>query len=55
MNGAIVAKFFYSHRDGELERNHKNMLQYLLNEILEKDESFFMHFQREFRNLGSPP
>ena len=55
MNGAIVAKFFYSHRDGQPERNHKNMLQYLLNEILEKDESFFMHFQREFRNLGSPP
>ena len=48
---AIVAKFFYSHRDGELERNHKNMLQCLLNEILGKDETFFMHFQREYRNL----
>ena len=55
VNGAIFAKFFYSHRDGEPERNHKNMLQYLLNEILKKDESFFMHFQQEFRNLGSPP
>ena len=31
------------------------MLRYLLNEILEKDESFFMHFQQEYRNLGSPP
>ena len=55
VNGAIVAKFFYSHREGELERNHKSMLQYLLNEILKKDESFFIHFQQEFRNLGSPP
>ena len=48
---AIVAKFFYSHRDGELERNHKSMLQRLLYEILEKDESFFMHFQKEYQNL----
>ena len=55
VNGAIIAKFFYSHRDGELERNHKNMLQYLLGEILRNDESFFMHFQQEYRNLGSPP
>ena len=31
------------------------MLQCLLNQILQKDESFFMHFQKEFRNLGSPP
>ena len=30
------------------------MLRYLLNEILEKDESFFMQFQQEYRNLGSP-
>ena len=55
MNEAIVAKFFYSQRDGELERNHKSMLQYLLNEILKKDESFFMHFQREYRDLGGSP
>ena len=54
MNGAIVAKFFYSHRDGELEGNHKSMLQCLLYEILEKDESFFMHFQQEYRNLSGP-
>ena len=54
MNEAIIGKFFYSHRDGELERNHKSMLQFLLNEILKKDESFFMHFQQEYRNLGSP-
>ena len=54
MDGAIVAKFFYSHTDGELERNHKSMLQYLLYEILDKDESFFMHFQQEYRNLSGP-
>ena len=55
VNGAIVAKFFYSHRDGKLERNHKNMLQCLLHEILKKDDSLFMHFQQEYRNLGCPP
>ena len=36
------------------------MLRCLLREILEKDESFFMHFQQEYRNLrrqevGQPP
>ena len=53
MDGAIVAKFFYSHRDGELERNHKRMLQCLLYDILKKDESFFMHFQQAYRDLGA--
>ena len=54
VNGAIVAKFFYSDRDGELERSHKTMLRHLLHEILKKDESFFMHFQQEYRNLKDP-
>ena len=45
VNAAVVAKFFYSHRGGELERNHKSMLQCLLYEILKNDESLFMHFQ----------
>ena len=40
--------------DGELGGNHKNMLQYLLYQILGKDESFFMHFQQEYRNLRDP-
>ena len=30
------------------------MLRYLLHEILKKDESLFMHFQREYRNLKDP-
>ena len=30
------------------------MLRYLLHEILKRDESFFMHFQQEYRNLKDP-
>ena len=30
------------------------MLRYLLHEILKKDESFFVHFQQEYRNLTDP-
>ena len=52
--GAIVAKFFYSYRDEALGRNHKNMLRHLLHQILKKDESLFMHFQEEYRNLRGP-
>ena len=51
VDGAIIAKYFYSHRDGELERNYNSMLRYLSCDILEKDETFFMHFQQEYRNL----
>ena len=51
VDGAIVAKFFYSHRDGELERNHRSMLQCLLYDILKEDESFFMYFQQAHRDL----
>ena len=51
-DGAIVAKFFYSHRDGELERDHRSMLQSLLYDILKADESFFIHFQQPYRNHG---
>ncbi|KAA8893846.1 hypothetical protein FN846DRAFT_1002878 [Sphaerosporella brunnea] len=50
-DGAVIAKFFYSHRDGELERNHRNMLQSLLYDILKEDESFFIHFQQAYRDL----
>lgn len=49
----IVAGFFYSHRDGELERSHYNMLRSLLYDILSADESFFVHFQEAFRRCGS--
>lgn len=50
-DGAIIAKFFYSYRDGELERDHRNMLQSLLYHILKADETFFIHFQQDYRNL----
>jgi hypothetical protein len=47
----IAAKFFYSHRDGELERNHNSMFRCLLHDILTADESFFIHFQEAYRGL----
>jgi predicted kinase len=54
---AIVARFFYSFRDGESQRSHYSMLLSILYEILHQDEGFFYHFcQSEFRahqRLGS--
>ncbi|KAF8542081.1 hypothetical protein BDD12DRAFT_803176 [Trichophaea hybrida] len=50
-DGAIIAKYFYSHQDGELERDHRNMLRSLLYEILKADESFFIHFQQAYREV----
>ena len=49
---AIVSDFFYSRRDGESERSHCNMLRSLLYDILAADESFFIHFQEQFRHLS---
>lgn len=47
---AIMARFFYSFRDGELQRSHYSMLLSVLYEILHQDESFFYHqCQTEFR------
>ncbi|KAH8696888.1 hypothetical protein GQ44DRAFT_633885, partial [Phaeosphaeriaceae sp. PMI808] len=47
---AIMAKFFYSLREGELQRNHYNMLRSILYDILDHDEAFFYHrFQTEYR------
>jgi len=48
----LVADFFYSHREGELERSHYHMLRSLLYDILAADESFFLHFQTVFRRCG---
>jgi ankyrin repeat domain-containing protein 50 len=46
----IIAKFFYSYREGELQRSHYNMLRSILYDILRQDESFFYHhFQTEYR------
>ncbi|KAF2183392.1 hypothetical protein K469DRAFT_690132 [Zopfia rhizophila CBS 207.26] len=48
---AVVAKFFYSYREGELERSHYNMLRSILYDILDQDEAFFYHrFQTEYRS-----
>ncbi|RPB12639.1 hypothetical protein P167DRAFT_150293 [Morchella conica CCBAS932] len=49
---AIVLKFFYNTRDGEHERDHRNMLRTLLYQILKADESFFIHFQSIYRREG---
>ncbi|KAL3455743.1 hypothetical protein BJX64DRAFT_57632 [Aspergillus heterothallicus] len=46
----IIADFFYSDRDGDSERNHRNMLQGLLWHILNQDSTLFYHFQSEFRS-----
>jgi hypothetical protein len=48
-NSAIVADFFYSHRDGELQKSHYNMLRTILYDILNQREHFFIHFQSEYR------
>ncbi|KAL7801863.1 putative kinesin [Trichoderma afarasin] len=47
---AIVAKFFYSYREGETQRSHYNMFLTLLHDILRQDEAFFYHCcQAEYR------
>ncbi|EFY94395.2 Ankyrin repeat-containing domain protein [Metarhizium robertsii ARSEF 23] len=47
---AIVARFFYSFREGELQRSHYNMLLSILYDILRQDVNFFYHqFQTEYR------
>ncbi|KAL7917653.1 putative kinesin [Trichoderma austrokoningii] len=48
---AVVARFFYSFRDGELQRSHYYMLLSILYEILNQDEGFFYHqCQTEYRS-----
>jgi ankyrin repeat domain-containing protein 50 len=48
---AIVAKFFYSSREGILQTSHYSMLQSVLYDILNQDEFFFYHrFQPEYRD-----
>jgi len=46
---AIVASFFYSFREGEPQKSHYNMLRSILYDILNQDESYFYHFQKEHR------
>ena len=50
-NSAIVAKFFYSYREGELQRSHYNMLRSILYDILDQDEALFYYcFQTKYRD-----
>lgn len=42
LNSAIVAKFFYSYKEDELQKSHYNMLQSILYDILQQDEAFFL-------------
>ncbi|KAL2787019.1 hypothetical protein BJX66DRAFT_341601 [Aspergillus keveii] len=47
---AIIAKFLYSHREGQLQTSHSNMLQSILFDIRAQDEFFFYHqFQTNYR------
>jgi ankyrin repeat domain-containing protein 50 len=51
---AIIAKFFYSYREGELQRSHYNMIRSILYDILNQNEAFFYHrFQTEYRRLAA--
>jgi predicted kinase len=47
---SIVARFFYSFREGELQKSHHNMLLSIIYDILQQDEAFFYHkCQIEYR------
>ncbi|KAF7587105.1 hypothetical protein BBP40_007711 [Aspergillus hancockii] len=49
---AVIARFFYSFREGELQTSHYSMLLTILYDILSQDESFFYHhFQPRYRRL----
>jgi hypothetical protein len=52
----IIAHYFYTERGTQLERTHENMLRSVLHSILKQDESFYFHFQPEFRMFrnGNP-
>ena len=40
-SSATVGKFFYSHRDGDSQKSHYNMLRLVLGDIIEQDSAFF--------------
>ena len=44
-----VASFYYSHREGEQQTNHANMLRSILYDILGHNREFFFHFQPHYR------
>ncbi|KAF8543091.1 hypothetical protein BDD12DRAFT_669980, partial [Trichophaea hybrida] len=49
----IIANYFYTLRGTTLEPTHENMLRSVLYSILKQDETFFFHFQSEFRKFRS--
>ncbi|KAF8535735.1 hypothetical protein BDD12DRAFT_326423 [Trichophaea hybrida] len=51
---SIVASFFYSYREGELQTDHSNMLRSILYDVLMQDETFFCHFQPYYREALQP-
>jgi hypothetical protein len=51
---SIVASFFYSYREGELETDHSNMLRSILYDVLVQNEVFFFHFQPYYRKVLQP-
>jgi hypothetical protein len=51
---SIVASFFYSYREGELQMDHSNMLRCILYDVLEHNETFFFHFQPYYRQALQP-
>ena len=50
----IVGSFYYSHREGEQQTNHANMLRSVLYDILDRNEGFFFHFQPHYRQVVQP-
>ncbi|KAF8538262.1 hypothetical protein BDD12DRAFT_649380, partial [Trichophaea hybrida] len=50
-SSSIIANYFYTHRGTTLEPTHENMLRSVLYSILKQDETFFIHFQSEFRKF----
>jgi hypothetical protein len=50
-SSCTVAHYFYTFRGTVREATHSNMLQSILYTILEQDESFFFHFQGDFRQF----
>ena len=47
----VVASFYYSYREGEIQTNHSNMLRSVLYDILNQNEEFFFHFQPYYRQV----
>jgi len=48
---SIVASFFYSYREGELQRKHSNMMHSILYEVLYQNETFFFTFNLYTENV----